>query len=342
MKKFIHILGARPNFIKASPVIKVLESKGFLNVIIHTNQHYDYLMSSIFFKQLSIQKPDYNLGIKSGTHGFQTGTGIIKIEEVLLIEKPDFVVVYGDVNSSLSGAIAAVKLNIPIVHIESGCRSFDNSMPEEINRKLIDRVSTFLSCTEKSALDNLSVEGLIGNNIINSGNTAIDAIYNFDFRDSSGQNEDYYIATFHRVSNVDDSTRFNKILNNLNSLEKLVYFPTHPRIKEKINTKAYQNIKFMDPLGYLEFLNLIRNSKGGISDSGGIQCEYGFFKKKLLTVRNTTEHLITLKYNNKLIDVDGISEASFNSINTNYDLPFEWDGKASKRVVEQLIKYFKL
>ena len=283
-----HILAARPNFIKAAPLVAKLTANGHNNVIIHTNQHYDFAMSKIFFQDLNIPNPDYNLGIKSGTHGSQTGRAIIEIEKVLKEITPDCLIVYGDVNSTLAGAIAAVKLNIPIYHIEAGCRSGDMTMPEEVNRIMVDSISTKLFCTEKSAYDNLNTK-----NAYLVGNTAIDTLHQIKNKLLNIASE-YYLCTLHRPFNVDSKSKLHVILDKLNKLDSLVIIPTHPRLKNNLGTKKYKNIKFIDPLGYLKFISYIKSSKGIISDSGGIQCEAAFFQKPTLTLRPSTEHLITL------------------------------------------------
>ena len=200
--QIVHILAARPNFIKAAPVINELANKGHNNCIIHTNQHYDFLMSKVFFEDLNIPEPDYHLGIRSGTHGVQTGTSIIEIEKVLMKEEPDIIIVYGDVNSTLAGALAAAKLNIPIHHIESGCRSYDRTMPEEVNRILVDSISTELYCTEVSAYNNL-IE-LYGDlpSIHLVGNTAIDTLHTVKNK-LVAIAPGYYLCTLHRPFNVD-------------------------------------------------------------------------------------------------------------------------------------------
>lgn len=335
--KIAHIIAARPNFIKACLVIKELSNKNVSNIIIHTNQHYDYEMSKIFFQELNIPKPNYHLGIKSGTHAEQTGNGLIAIEKVLLKEKPQGVVVYGDVNSSLSGALASSKLHIPIFHVESGCRSFDKNMPEEINRILIDNLSNLLFCTEQSAYDNLVKEGFSQNNIKLVGNTAIDTLHTLDLNTPNPYDNDYYLCTLHRPFNVDFPSKLESILNKLNKLDKLVIIPSHPRLLKNINNPDfYSNIKFIKPLGYINFINYLKHSKGIISDSGGVQCEASFLGVPLLTLRPSTEHLVTLNRGNTLIDVE--DNFIFYKSKCN-DVPFIWDGNASQRIAKEIIEY---
>ena len=326
--KIVHILAARPNFIKAAPVIEALHKHK--NIIVHTNQHYDFEMSKIFFQDLDIPEPDYHLGIESGTHGEQTGKGIIEIEKVLIDTTPVIVIVYGDVNSTLAGAIAAIKMNIPVYHIESGCRSGDLSMPEEVNRIMVDSISTQLFCTEESAYNNLKQK-----NAHLVGNTAIDTLHNIQDKIWDVTNPDlYYLCTLHRPFNVDVPSRLDSILTKLNSLDKKVIVPTHPRLnKNIINKSLYTNIKFIDPLGYIDFISYIKGCSGVITDSGGVQCEAAFFKKPTLTLRSSTEHLITLSHGNQLGDIEDIKPFTFKDIILN-DLPYEWDGTAAKRIAK--------
>ncbi|MDB9793365.1 UDP-N-acetylglucosamine 2-epimerase (non-hydrolyzing) [Flavobacteriaceae bacterium] len=336
---FAHVLAARPNFIKAAPLINQISENDYENIIIHTNQHYDYLMSKVFFSELRIPKPDFNLGVKSGSHAQQTGNALIEIEKVLLEIMPDFVVIYGDVNSSLSGAIAAVKQQIKVIHIESGCRSFDKKMPEEINRILIDNISDLLFCTEQSAFNNLIKMGFSSDSIFNVGNTAIDTLHDLNLK-SNPYDIKYYLCTLHRPFNVDETDKLQLILDKLNKFNHKVVIPTHPRLKKNIN-KKYDNIIFIDPLGYLDFITTLKFSEGVISDSGGVQCETSFFKKPMLTLRKSTEHLLTLNHGNKLVDLKNLDYKTFTSIKTQ-PTPKEWDGNASKRIIEKIKLKFKI
>jgi len=335
--RIVHIVAARPNFIKAAPIIREFENNGHKNIIIHTNQHYDYKMSKIFFEQLDIPTPDIHLGVGSSTHAKQTADAMISIERELVGLDVDYVVVYGDVNSSMAGALAASKLNIPIVHIESGCRSYDNTMPEEVNRKIIDTISSILICTEQSAYENLIKSGFDKKSIYVAGNTAIDSMYELKFDDVGDMGYDYYLATFHRPFNVDDPLVLDSILSKFEEFSLPVIIPAHPRLKKNV-TKDYKNIIFKNPLGYVEFISYIKGSSGVISDSGGVQCECGALSKPLLTLRPSTEHLITLDYGNKLIGLDDLDESSFLTYFST-QTPTEWDGNASKRAVEFILNY---
>ena len=336
---FVHILAARPNFIKAAPLINEISRKGYKNIIVHTNQHYDYLMSKIFFGDLNIPEPDFNLGIKSGTHAEQTGRAMIEIENVLLNIKPQFLIIYGDVNSSLAGALAGAKLKTNIIHVESGCRSFDRTMPEEVNRILIDNLSDLLFCTEDSAYQNLLKNSFKPNSFFNEGNTAIDTLANLKLKNRK-YNFKYYLSTIHRPFNVDDINKLGIILEKLDKFDHKVIIPVHPRTMKKID-KNYSNLLFIKPLGYLDFISLLKYSEGVISDSGGVQCEASFLGIPMLTLRKSTEHLLTLRYGNKLIDVKDLHFKNFKS-NKNKVLPKEWDGNAAKRIFKRIKLKFKI
>lgn len=332
---FVHILAARPNFIKANSIIAELNKRGYKNILIHTNQHYDYLMSKIFFEELDIPEPDYHLSVGSGSHAKQTADALVKIEEVLIKEKPKYVVVYGDVNSTLSGALAAAKLGIKVIHVEAGCRSGDIKMPEEINRLSVDAFSTLYTCTEPSAYDELIERQVPSDRICLAGNTALDALYTFDV--NAKMVEPYYLATFHRPFNVDDPDKLKTILTKLNSFSHKVIIPAHPRLKKNVK-EVYNNIEFIDPLGYHDFISYIKYSEGVVSDSGGIQCEASFFHKPTLTVRPSTEHKITLELYNKLIEPEDIDEDLLVKLEQK-NITNLWDGNAGKRVAEFILDY---
>jgi len=252
--KYIHVIAARPNFIKAAPLIKEMIRQDIDIKIIHTGQHYDKNMSGNFLSQLNIPDPDYNLGIGSGTHGFQVGSALIEIEKILQLEMPTAIIVYGDVNSTLAASLAAVKLNIPIVHVESGCRSNDKKMPEEINRILTDRISDTLFMTSIDVLDNLKQEGIKESNCHFVGNTMIDSLVEFNnkFDESNILNElniskqNYNLCTFHRPSNVDNNKNLIHLMDSLSkvSIETICIFPIHPRTKSRLKNLRYMiNIK---------------------------------------------------------------------------------------------------
>lgn len=308
--KVLTVVGARPQFIKAAVVSRSLSKyPDIQEVIVHTGQHYDFKMSDIFFEQMMIPKPSYNLGISGKSHGAMTGEMISKIEEVLFKESPDIVLVYGDTNSTLAGAIAATKLNIPIAHVESGLRSYNNNMPEEINRILTDRISSILFCPTDVSVENLAREGIIDDDMVmNVGDVMYDASLYYMKNNSPNLQtnevkESYYLATVHRAENTDCKDRLSSIFKALSdiSLEKTVVMPMHPRTRKKLSEYGIEagHIHIIDPVGYLEMIQLINNSDGVMTDSGGLQKEAYFFKKNCITLRDETEwtELIDAKVN---------------------------------------------
>jgi len=300
-KKIIAVIGARPQFIKHAPIDYKAKSYNDLDLItIHTGQHYDANMSAIFFDQLNISKPNYMLEIGSYSHGKQTGRMMEQIEEIVLEEKPDGILVYGDTNSTLAGALVGAKLNIPIFHVEAGLRSFNKSMPEEQNRILTDNLSSLLFVPTENAIKNLDKEN-IKSGVIQTGDIMYDMIL---IAQQSGmliekKEEAYYLATIHRPYNTDDIGRLSYILRILDNLKLPVKFPLHPRTrnllkKNMISLRDFVNIKFMEPVSYFENINLMFNSSAIITDSGGMQKEAYFLKTKCITVRPETEWTETL------------------------------------------------
>ena len=312
--KLVTIVGARPQFIKAAVFSKEFR-KDNVEILIHTGQHYDENMSDTFFKELDIPKPDYNLGIGSGNHGMQTGRMLEEIEKVLIKEKPDGVLVYGDTNSTLAGALAASKLNIPVFHIEAGLRSYNMAMPEEQNRILTDHISTLLFCPTQTAVDNLSKEGII-KGVINTGDIMYDAVLNNivlgekKYRDGKWlevlkkeninminlDKKLYYLVTIHRPVNTDNHKNLSQIFDALDSLDKPVLMPLHPRTIKKVDSFKLNknNIIIINPVGYLMMLFLLKNAYMIITDSGGLQKEAYFLKTPCTTLRNETEWPETL------------------------------------------------
>lgn len=322
--KVVTVIGARPQFIKAATVSRVIfnyYNRLIKEIIIHTGQHYDEKMSDIFFKEMEIPNPDYNLGVGGLNHGAMTGQMLEKIEEVLLKEKPDVVLVYGDTNSTLAGALAAAKLHIPVAHVEAGLRSFNKKMPEEINRVLADHVSTILFCPTKQAVENLKKEGF---NIINDGNL-VDSnyltrqknqplVYNVgdvmydaalyysqkidnNILEKLGLNEGgYLLCTIHRAENTDVRDRLYSILKGLNKIssEISVVIPLHPRTKKIIESDNElrimgEKLTILDPVGYFDMLTLLKHCRYVATDSGGLQKEAYFFGKYCITLRDETE-----------------------------------------------------
>jgi UDP-GlcNAc3NAcA epimerase len=304
--KVISIVGARPQFIKAAPVSRALRQVAH-EVLVHTGQHYDYDMSAIFFDELQIPPPDYNLEVGSGSHGWQTGQMLIRIEETLLQEQPDWVLVYGDTNSTLAGALAAVKLHIPLAHVEAGLRSFNREMPEEHNRVLTDHAAALLLCPTKTAVDHLAHEGVTrGVHLV--GDVMLDAVlYNLALAEQRAgplarlglASGGYALATVHRPQNTDDPVRLQAILDTLQALaaDYPVVFPVHPRARRKLaelHTSYTPDLQLIEPVGYLDMLILERHARLILTDSGGVQKEAYFFAVPCLTLRRETEWVETV------------------------------------------------
>ena len=302
----VSIVGARPQFIKCAPVSKEMRKNNH-EILVHTGQHYDYELSKVFFDQLGIPKPSYSLGVGSASHGKQTGMMLLEIEKVLLKEKPDFVLVYGDTNSTLAGALAAVKLHITIGHVESGLRSFDRTMPEEINRVLTDHASDLLFVPTKTAIKNLKNEG-ISKNVFLVGDVMYDVLkQNIAIAARSQileilaiKPKDYLLATIHRPSNTDNLKNLSQILEAFSSVNKQIIFPVHPRTehlikKHGLQKKIGKNIKIMKSASYFDFLWLEKNANKILTDSGGIQKESYLLKVPCITLRDNTEWVETIE-----------------------------------------------
>lgn len=303
-KKIVTILGARPQFVKAAVLSRVIAKHNKIEeIIVHTGQHYDANMSEIFFDEMEIPKPKYNLAINGLSHGAMTGQMLIKIEEVLQKEKPDMVVVYGDTNSTLAGALAATKMDIKVAHVEAGLRSFNMRMPEEINRILTDRISSLLLCPTLTAMDNLKHEGFdnLPPKVVNSGDIMKDAVeFYSEFSEKKSSiikklnllNNEFVLATIHRQENTDNLESLIAIFNGLQEINKAkqVVLPLHPRTKavlEKNNLKF--NITTINPIGYFDMLELLKNCNLVVTDSGGLQKEAFFNKKHCIVAREETE-----------------------------------------------------
>jgi UDP-GlcNAc3NAcA epimerase len=354
MKKIVTILGARPQFIKAGSVSREIAKHSDLNeVIVHTGQHYDENMSDVFFSEMKIPKPNYFLGIGGKSHGAMTGQMIEKIEDVLKIENPDIVMVYGDTNSTLAGAIAASKLHIKIVHVEAGLRSFNMAMPEEINRILTDRISTFLFCPTASAVKNLEDECYTawntGVNVVLSGDVMQDGALFYKQYACKPANLDvsanYILCTIHRAENTDDPIRLSCIIEALNEIakDKQVILPLHPRTKNILEKQQcdLSNLTVISPVGYLNMVWLINNCDMVMTDSGGLQKEAYFFSKPCLTMRDETEWVELVEGGfNKLVgaDTEIILEAYNNfSFSTEFDTNLYGHGNASKLIIESIL-----
>lgn len=344
--KILTVVGARPQFIKLAPFSKVLRENGVNEIIVHTGQHYDENMNDLFFKELEIPEPDYNLGIGSGNHGEQTGKMLIEIEKIILKENPDLVIVYGDTNSTLAGALAASKLHIKLAHVEAGLRSFNKRMPEEINRVLTDHVSDILFCPTQTAVENLKNEG-ITKGVYLVGDVMFDALLHFSKISDMKSNilerlnikpKEYYLATIHRAENTDDHERLKNILTAFSKMNEIVVFPIHPRTRKMINYYGVgdllenDNIKLIDPVGYLDMLKLEKNAKAILTDSGGVQKEAFWLKVPCITLRDETEWIETVDLGwNRLVgsDVEKILEAVRN-LKFGVDVNFENDFSAKK------------
>ncbi|MCK9204129.1 MAG: UDP-N-acetylglucosamine 2-epimerase (non-hydrolyzing) [Bacteroidales bacterium] len=305
--KIVSIVGARPQFIKAATVSRKLRANPSIReLLLHTGQHYDENMSDVFFRELNIPQPDFNLGIGSGSHAVQTGLMLQGIETVLLREKPDMTLVYGDTNSTLAGALASTKLHIPVAHIESGLRSFNRRMPEEINRIVTDRISDILFAPTQTAVHNLDHEGLV-NNTCFSGDVMYDSVLYYQSRLLNDPDqyqtpcipEKYLLATIHRAENTDDLSNLKRIFSAFSRLPFEIVLPIHPRTK-KILTGTIEipsRVHIIEPVGYLQMLKLTFDSLKVLTDSGGLQKEAYFIGKQCITLRTETEWIETLHDN---------------------------------------------
>ncbi|MDR3602411.1 MAG: UDP-N-acetylglucosamine 2-epimerase (non-hydrolyzing) [Desulfosporosinus sp.] len=301
--KIITVLGARPQFIKAAPLSEVLR-KNHEEKIVHTGQHYDYQMSSVFFEELGIPRPDYFLGVGSKRHGAQTGEMLTGVEEVLLKEKPDWVLVYGDTNSTLAGALAAAKLHIPIAHVEAGLRSYNRQMPEEVNRVLTDHVASLLFCPTDQAVRNLAREGLT-EGVIRTGDVMADALYYHARRAEERTIENvlykkkaYLLATVHRAENTDDPKRLAGIFNAFARIEGQIVLPLHPRTKKLLSAHQISipsNVEVIEPVGYLQMILLEKEAELILTDSGGVQKEAYLWQVPCVTLRDETEWVETVQ-----------------------------------------------
>lgn len=366
--KILLVAGARPNFMKIAPIIRQLRAKGNESntdnlswKLVHTGQHYDYDMSKVFFEDFSIPEPDYFLNVGSWSHAQQTAKIMVAFEKVCLEEKPDIVMVVGDVNSTLSSSITSKKLNIKVAHVEAGLRSGDMTMPEEINRIVTDSISDFLFVTEKSGIDNLMKEGKKEEQLFFVGNTMIDTLlYSLEklkrMKLPGINGSKYAIVTLHRPSNVDNKEKLKGILTALMEISRDmdIYFPIHPRTEKNINNYGLtnliedSNIKTMPPQSYFKFLALWKDASLVLTDSGGLQEETTALGIPCFTIRDNTERPVTIKEGtNKLVGakrekiMDAYSTFK-NSVSKKRRIPEFWDGKAAERIVDVLYKLSKL
>ena len=366
--KIVNVVGARPNFMKIAPLIA--EYKKYNQVepmLVHTGQHYDEKMSSLFFRQLGIPKPDINLEVGSATHAVQTAEIMKAFEPICFEHKPDVVLVVGDVNSTIACGLVAVKLGIKLVHVEAGLRSGDRSMPEEINRILTDSISDLLFCTEQSGVDNLLSEGIPADKIHMVGHVMIDTLLrNKSKADQSPIIEElknsgvidgdgFVVLTMHRPSNVDDPKVFAGILDALEIIQEdmPIIFPIHPRTRKNLaatdlgkRVESMPRLHLLDPVGYLDFLKLTSNAKLVLTDSGGIQEETTILKVPCITLRETTERPITAEIGSNQVvgtQTQNIVDAYRRATSGNWrtpEIPPLWDGKAAERIVKIMLQTF--
>jgi len=344
--KIISIVGARPQFIKLAPLSKVLREY-HQEVIVHTGQHFDKEMSDLFFNELGIATPDYNLDINSGSHGEQTGRMLIELEKVVTKEKPDLIVVFGDTNSTLAGALVASKLHIPIVHVEAGLRSFNKSMPEEINRIVADHTSDYLFAPTKTAKSNLEKENLTektyltGDIMVDSHLNALNKANKLEtISNYSLTKDEYFLLTLHRPYNVDEPANLKKIFSELRKLGNQILFPVHPRTRKVIENNGINvptNILLTKPVGYLDFVNLQANSKKIITDSGGIQKEAYILKKPCITLRSETEWVETVQVGWNLL-VNPAEEINYAEKIESFEPPEEYENIFGDNVAAKMVE----
>jgi UDP-GlcNAc3NAcA epimerase len=354
MKRVMTIVGARPQFIKLAPFSRALSAAGLQELSVHTGQHYDAKMSDIFFEELKIPPPQFHLSVSGGGHGAQTGQMLVKVEEVMLEQKPDLVVVFGDTNSTLAGALAAAKLHIPVAHIEAGLRSFNRKMPEEVNRVLTDHLSNWLFVPTVAATENLKAEGITqGVHVV--GDLMFDNVLYFRSQfEAAGdalckslglKRGEYYFSTLHRAENVDHPQRLLALLKGLNDLGAPVVLPVHPRTKGMLARMGFELntlewIKAIEPVGYQECLGLAMHSKAVATDSGGLQKEAALVGRPVLILRDETEWVelietgwaklvdMTHSFSDQLKDLESQPQAA---LNHHYG-----DGKSAEKIVSVL------
>src|SRR5216117_94575 len=345
--KVLNVVGARPNFMKIAPIVDQMKLTPDLNgVLVHTGQHYDEGMSDVFFRDLGIPVPDVHLGVGSGSHAEQTARIMVEFEKVCFAEKPDLVLVVGDVNSTMASTIVAAKLLIPVAHVEAGLRSFDRTMPEEINRLVTDALASLLFTTSRDADENLKRQGVDASKIFFVGNVMIDTLLKHREKAAAIPMEkpkEYALVTLHRPSNVDDPKILGPILEALEQISKTmpVLFPIHPRTRKRVGDLglSLDGIRTMDPLGYLEFLNLESTASVVLTDSGGLQEETTILGVPCLTLRNNTERPVTIDHGTNIMvgpDKTRILEAFRRIMNGDWKPagpPEYWDGHAAERIV---------
>jgi UDP-GlcNAc3NAcA epimerase len=363
--KLLTIVGARPQFIKAASVSRAIQQYNHNNsnpiqeIILHTGQHYDKNMSDVFFSEMQIPQPNYHLGIGGSSHGAMTGRMLEKIEEVIFQEKPDVVLVYGDTNSTLAGSLAAVKLHIPVAHVEAGLRSFNINMPEEVNRVLTDQISKWLFCPTETAVKNLQNEGIAERTqalISNVGDVMYDAVLFYrkiakptdkisSLIDKLSGN--FYLATVHRAENTDDPIRFSNIMDALNNISETtpVVLPLHPRTRKLLGSDYRSQVRLIEPVGYFDMITLLSHCQGVFTDSGGLQKEAFFFKKPCVTLRDETEwvelveHGVNILAGSSRETIIGAEKLIIQE-HKNYSNPLYGDGSAAQKIITSLMEAF--
>jgi UDP-N-acetylglucosamine 2-epimerase (non-hydrolysing) len=354
--KVVHVVGARPNFPKAAPVVRALRDLCVPQAIVHTGQHYDERLSEVFFRQLNLPEPDVNLGIGSASQAAQTAAVMVGLERLFAADRPNLVTVYGDVNSTVAAALVASKLEIPVAHVEAGLRSFDRSMPEEINRVVTDRLSDLLFATSADAVAHLGGEGVAASAIHFVGNPMIDTLFdNLDLFDPERVRAAldlpgrYAVGTLHRPSNVDDEGDVPELVKALWAVADLVplVLPLHPRGRARLvdaGLGAHPQVRITEPLGYVEFLSLVRGALAVVTDSGGVQEETTVLGVPCLTLRSSTERPVTISHGtNRLVTRGTLPDAVGAALDAgrpvSWPVPPLWDGRAGGRIAAVLHRF---
>lgn len=336
--KVFTVVGARPQFIKCARVSRILRKK-HKEILVHTGQHYDRIMSDVFFDQLGIPEPDHNLGVQEKSHAKMTALMMTKLEAIMARAEPDWCLLYGDTNSTLAGALAAAKLKVPIAHVEAGVRSYNRQMPEEINRILTDHVSTLLFCPTEMAGRNLKAEG-ITKGVHNTGDVMLDTV--LEHKPEPGVRSSYVLATLHRAENVDDADRLRSILKGLGRLGTPVFFLVHPRTQVALKgVRVPLNIQCLEPTGYVDFLSLAAQAKCICTDSGGVQKEAYWLGTPCVTLRDETEWWETINEGANVLagaDADAIVRAVEREVVCGWGNDLYGDGHAAEKIVARLMK----